>query len=60
MSTRTSTRSKILQAVTDEGPLTVRQVCAKVGLESPSSAHRHLKVLEEKGLIQYVHGYVRK
>lgn len=29
----------------------VREICAAVGLSSPSSVHQHLKVLEQQGLI---------
>ncbi len=30
----------------------VREICAAVGLSSPSSVHQHLKSLEQQGLIQ--------
>ena len=30
------------------GP-TVREICAEIGLSSPSTVHVHLKALEEKG-----------
>ena len=33
------------------GP-TVREICAKIGLSSPSTVHVHLKALEEKGYIE--------
>ena len=33
------------------GP-TVREICASLGLSSPSTVHVHLKALEEKGLIK--------
>lgn len=33
------------------GP-TVREICAQLGLSSPSTVHVHLKALEEKGLIK--------
>lgn len=33
------------------GP-TVREICAHLGLSSPSTVHVHLKALEEKGLIK--------
>lgn len=33
------------------GP-TVREVCQKLGLSSPSTVHVHLKALEEKGMIK--------
>ncbi len=33
------------------GP-TVREICQSLGLSSPSTAHVHLKALEEKGLIK--------
>lgn len=32
------------------GP-TVREVCQRLGLSSPSTVHVHLKALEDKGLI---------
>ena len=33
------------------GP-TVREICAEIGLSSPSTVHVHLKALEEKGYIE--------
>ena len=33
-------------------PPTVREICEKVGLSSPSSVHSHLNTLEEKGYIR--------
>ncbi len=33
-------------------PPTVREICNKVGLSSPSSVHSHLNTLEEKGFIK--------
>lgn len=37
----------------------VREICAETGLKSTSTAHHHLKALEEKGLITREHGVNR-
>jgi SOS regulatory protein LexA len=42
----------ICSFIKDNGyPPTVREICQKVGLRSPSSVHAHLKTLQEQGLI---------
>ena len=33
-------------------PPSVREICAAVGLSSPSTVHSHLNALEEKGYIK--------
>ena len=38
---------------------TVREICAGVGLKSPSSAFGHLKVLADEGRIEFNHGQKR-
>ena len=37
----------------------VREICEETGLSSTSTVHRHLKALEEKGLISREHGVNR-
>ena len=37
-------------------PATVRELATQLGLSSPASVHRHLKKLEEAGLITRVSG----
>lgn len=42
----------LAEATADGWPATVREVMRMVGLASPSTAHRHLVILEEAGLAE--------
>jgi len=57
MKTLSNMRKAILDYVTsftaDNGyPPTVREICAAVGLRSPSTVHSHLKILQEGGYLE--------
>ncbi len=50
-------RTKILEFInsyTDENgyPPSVREICAAVGLKSPSTVHLHIKILQEEGYLE--------
>ena len=53
----TKKQKAVLECIEDRiakkgyGP-TVREICAEIGLSSPSTVHVHLKALEEKGYIE--------
>ena len=43
----------IVKCVTEQGyPPSVREICAELNFKSPSTAHFHLKNLEERGYIE--------
>ncbi|MCX7614468.1 MAG: transcriptional repressor LexA, partial [Clostridiales bacterium] len=53
----TPIREKILKYIKDFAkmkgyPPSVREICAAVGLKSPSTVHTHLKILKDLGLLE--------
>ena len=56
--TLTEQQERVLRLVQESArPMSVRDVCAELGLSSTSTAHSHLAALERAGLIEKVQGW---